>query len=258
MSILAKILTLFRGAATEAGQSIVDKNATRILDQEIRDAQADSVRAKEDLTRLMAQQKLANDKLDAKRAKKAEYEGHIGRLLEQGDEALARDVAAKVGQLEGEIADEEKALATSTAAVQKLHASIKTADRRIEGLQQQVDQVKANESVLRAQAAISARHSGQNAKLRTALDSLERVKTRQAEQSAQIDAADTLAASEGDGDLNARLAAAGVVPGQISADAVLARYRKTEVVQHPRAQLDAPQNESAPLPAASETDKVRT
>lgn len=256
MSILAKILTLFRGAATEAGQAIVDNHATRILDQEIRDAQADSVRAKEDLTRLMAQQKLAGDKLDAKRAKKAEYEGHIGRLLEQGDETLARDVAAKVGQLEGEIADEEKALARATAAVQKLHASIKSADRRIEGLQQQVDQVKANESVLRAQAAISARHSGQNAKLRTALDSLERVKTRQAEQSAQIDAADALAAGEGDGDLNARLAAAGVVPGQVSADTVLARFRTTSVVQHPREQLDAPKNDAAALPAASERSKV--
>jgi phage shock protein A len=257
MSILAKILTLFRGAATDAGQAIVDRNATRILDQEIRDAQADSLRAKEDLTRLMAQQKLAADKLDAKRAKKAEYEGHIGRLLEQGDEALARDVAAKVGQLEGEIAAEEKALTATAAAVQKLHASIKAADRRIEGLQQQVDQVKANESVLRAQAAISARHSGQNAKLRTALDSLERVKTRQAEQSAQIEAADALAASEGDGDLHARLAAAGVVAGQVSADAVLARYRKTEVVQHPRAQLDAPADQGVPLPAAGETSKVR-
>lgn len=256
MSILEKILTLFRGAATEAGQAVVDRNATRILDQEIRDAQSDSLRAKEDLTKLMAQQKLASDKLEAKRTKKAEYESHIGRLLGQGDQALARDVAAKVAQLEGEIAAEEKALAATKAAVDKLHGSIKTADRRIESLQQQVDQVKANESVLRAQSAISARHSGQNAKLRTALDSLERVKTQQAERAAQIEAADALALSEGDGDLEARLAAAGVAPGQVSADAVLARYQKTEVVQHPREQLGAPQDEGSPLPAAHERAKV--
>lgn len=256
MSILEKILTLFRGAATEAGQAVVDRNATRILDQEIRDAQGDSLRAKEDLTRMMAQQKLASDKLDAKRAKKAEYESHIGRLLGQGDQALARDVAAKVAQLEGEIAAEEKTLTTTKAAVDKLHGSIKTADRRIDSLQQQVDQVKANESVLRAQSAISARHSGQNAKLRTALDSLERVKTQQAERAAQIEAADALALSDGDGDLEARLAAAGVTPGQVSADAVLARYQKTEVVQHPREQLEAPQGEGSPLPAAHERAKV--
>jgi phage shock protein A len=256
MSILAKILTLFRGTATEAGQAIVDRNATRILDQEIRDAQTDSLRAKEDLTKMMAQQKLAADKLDAKRAKKAEYESHIGRLLGQGDQTLARDVAGKVAQLEGEIAAEEKSQGSVVAAVQKLHASIKTADRRIESLQQQVDQVKANESVLRAQSAISARGSGQNAKLRTALDSLDRVKTRQAEQAAQIEAADTLALSDGDGDLEQRLAAAGVVSGQVSADAVLARFQTTTVTQVPREQLDAPKAAASPLPEAAERNKV--
>jgi phage shock protein A len=256
MSILEKILTLFRGTATEAGQAIVDKNATRILDQEIRDAQADSLRAKEDLTKMMAQQKLAADKLDAKRAKKAEYESHIGRLLTQGDQTLARDVAGKVAQLEGEIVAEEKSQGSVVAAVQKLHASIKTADRRIESLQQQVDQVKANESVLRAQSSISARHSGQNAKLRTALDSLDRVKTRQAEQAAQIEAAEALALTDGDGDLEQRLAAAGVVPGQVSADTVLARYQKTTVTQVPPEQLDAPKSEASPLPQAAEQSKV--
>lgn len=256
MSILAKILTLFRGTATEAGQAIIDKNATRILDQEIRDAQADSLRAKEDLTKLMAQQKLASDKLDAKRAKKTDYESHIGRLLGQGDQSLAHDVAGKVAQLEGEIAMEEKSLTTNVAAVEKLHGSIKTADRRIESLQQQVDQVKANESVLRAQASIAATSSGQNTKLRTALDSLERVKTRQAEQGAQIEAANALALTDGDGDLEARLAAAGVVAGQVSADSVLARYQKIDVVQQPREQLDAPKTETVAAPAATERSKV--
>lgn len=257
MSILAKILTLFRGVATEAGQTVVDKNATRILDQEIRDAQTASVHAKEDLTKMMAQQKLAADRLEAKRAKKAEYENHIGRLLGQGDQALARDVAGKVAQLEGEIASEEKSQGGVVTAVQKLHASIKTADRRIESLQQQVDQVKANESVLRAQSAISARHSGQNAKLRTALDSLDRVKTRQLEQSAQIEAAETLALSDGDGDLEQRLAAAGVVPGQVSADAVLARYQTTTVTQVPREQLEAQKAEAVSQAQTTEQVKVQ-
>jgi phage shock protein A len=240
MSILSKILTLFRGAATEAGQSIVDKNAVRILDQEIRDAQTDSVRAKDELARLMAQQKLASDKLQAKLAKKTEYEGHIARLVAANDENLARDVASKVAQLESELAGEQKDYTTLAAAIEKMHAAIKTADRRIAGLQQQVDQVKVNESVLRSQSAIAARHSGQNAKLRTALDSLERVKAKQLEQSAQIDAADALAKSEGDGDLEARLAKAGLVAGGVSADDVLARFTKVTVTQAAPAQLASP------------------
>jgi len=240
MSILEKILTLFRGAATEAGQSIVDKNAVRILDQEIRDAQNESVRAKDELARLMAQQKLAGDKLAAKQAKKSEYEAHISRLLAGNDQNLARDVATKVAQLESELAGEQKDYDSLAAAVDKMHGAIKTADRRITGLQQQVDQVKVNESVLRSQSVIAARHSGQNAKLRTALDSLDRVKAQQAERSAQIDAADMLAKSDGDGELEARLAQAGLVAGSVTADDVLARYQKvTATVQAP-AQLGAP------------------
>ena len=257
MSILEKILTLFRGAANEAGQAIVDNNATRILDQEIRDAQSASVRAKEELTRMMAQQKIASDKLDAKRAKKSEYESHIGRLLGQGDQDLAREVAAKVASLEGEISGEETSLASLEGTVTKLHGSIKTADKRIQSLQQQVDQVKANESVLRAQSAIAARNSGQNTKLRTALDSLEQVKTRQTEAAAQIEAANALSDSEGDGDLQRRLAAAGVVQGQVSADDVLARFQKTTVTQVPPTQLDAPDASPAALPQA-ERSQVRS
>jgi len=137
MSILEKILTLFRGAATEAGQSIVDKNAVRILDQEIRDAQNESVRAKDELARLMAQQKLAGDKLQAKQDKKAEYEGHIARLLAANDQNLAREVAAKVAQLESELAGEHKDYDNLAAAVEKMHAAIKAADRRITGLRRE-------------------------------------------------------------------------------------------------------------------------
>src|SRR5689334_15651694 len=124
MSILEKILTLFRGAATEAGQSIVDKNAVRILDQEIRDAQNESVRAKDELARLMAQQKLASDKLAAKQDKKTEYEGHIQRLLASGDQNLARDVATKVAQLESEIGEEQKTTTMLAASIEKMHAAI--------------------------------------------------------------------------------------------------------------------------------------
>lgn len=254
MSILSKILTLFRGAATEAGQSIVDQNAVRILDQEIRDAQNESVRAKDELARMMAQQKLSADKLQAKQDKKAEYERHIQGLLAKGDQNLAREVATKVAQLESEITSEQKDGTSLSASVDKMRDALRTADRRITGLQQQVDQVKVNESVLRAQSAIAARHSGQNAKMSTALDSLERIKTRQAEQTAQIEAADQLAASEGDGDLEARLAQAGMLPGSVNADDVLARFQTVTATRQEPAQLSPPAGASTaatPSPAAN-------
>ena len=45
-------------------------------------------------------------------------------------------------------------------------------------LKHQVDTVRATENVQRAQAAVAQRHSGSNSKLRTAMDSLERIKEK--------------------------------------------------------------------------------
>jgi len=49
-----------------------------------------------------------------------------------------------------------------------------------------------------------------------------------------------LAKSDGDGDLEARLAKAGLIGGSVSADDVLARYQKVTATVEPPAQLGAP------------------
>ena len=72
MSLLQKILTLFRGTAHEAGQAVVDANALKILDQEIRDAGNELVRSKEELTKVMAQRQLLAGKSQDRVGKKGE------------------------------------------------------------------------------------------------------------------------------------------------------------------------------------------
>ena len=54
MSIFSKIMTAVRGGATEAGQAIVDANAIRIFEQEIRDSENAIEKGKRDLTGVMA------------------------------------------------------------------------------------------------------------------------------------------------------------------------------------------------------------
>lgn len=101
--------------------------------------------------------------------------------------------------------------------------------------------MRATESVQRAQATIAARHSGGNAKMRTALDSLERIKQRQAETGARIEAAEQLQSEQGDDGLKRRL-----FGENAGAEAVLARYRK------PQAALPAPESVPLALPAAAD------
>lgn len=225
MNILQKILTLFRGTATEAGQAIVDKNAIRILDQEIRDSQNALLKSRDDLTKIMAQRNLAEKKVVDKQAKANEYEGYIEGALTKGDETLARDVAVKLAPIESEIATDRKMIVSYDDSIRALQGAIRGAEGNLARLKQQVDTVRVTESVQRAQSAISARHSGTNSKMRNALDSLERVKERQLEQAARLDAAHQLATSEGDSDLRARLQQAGLVEGASNADKILDRFR---------------------------------
>lgn len=227
MSILQKLLTLIRGGATEAGQAVVDRNAIRILDQEIRDAESQLLQSRDDLAKIMAQRSLADRKLGDKARKAGEYEGYIRGALAKGDEGLARDVAAKLAPLEGEIADDRKVVASYDDSIRTLHATIRKTESNLARLKQQVDTVKVNDKVQRAQSAIAARHSGANSKMRTALDSLDRIQQRQLETAARLDAAHQLASSDGDEDLRKRLAGAGLLEGESNADDVLARFRSS-------------------------------
>ena len=83
----------------------------------------------------------------------------------------------------------------------------------------------------RAQGAVAARHSGANGKVSTALDSLERIQARQAERGARMTAAQQLENESGDGDLNARLANAGLLGSSSSVDNILERFREKPAQQ---------------------------
>lgn len=228
MGILNKIFTALKGHATEAGQAVVDANALTILDQEIRDADNELRKSKDNLAAIMAKQKVAEDKLRDKRAKLAEYGGYIEQAMSKGDEALAREVATKFADLESEVATEQDVVDQYANSVSSLRRTIAQTETHLKQMKTKVDTVKAKEHVLRASAAVAAAHSGTNSKMRSALDSFERLQAGQAERMARIDAANQMAKEADGGDLEAKLRAAGLKSGGASADDVMARFRKTQ------------------------------
>ena len=225
MGIWSKVVTAVRGGVSEAGEAIVDEQALRILDQEIRDADNELAKSKSALAGLIAKRKLAQKKVDSVQTSMSEYEGYAMKALDQGDETLATEVAQKIADLEGRLTDEEamaKAYGDSEAQLRK---SVSTAEANLKRLKHQVDTVKATESVQRAQASVAARFSGADSSMRSAVDSLERLKEKQAERAARFEAASELAESTEDESLDSRLKAAGIVSSKSSGDDVLARLR---------------------------------
>jgi phage shock protein A len=136
---------------------------------------------------------------------------------------LARQVAQRIADHEQDIALKEPQIGDMRAAEDQLHQAVTATDRRIETLRREVEVVKVNESVQKAQAAVSARGAGAGAALGSAADSLARIKERQAIRGEKIKAAGELEDRRTGADLDEKLRLAGILPGQSSADDILAR-----------------------------------
>ena len=225
MNIWAKMMTALRGGINEAGEAVVDSQALRILDQEVRDASEELKQSKDSLAAIMARQKLAEEKTSQLKKSIEEHEGYAIKALEKGDEALAKEVAQKIADSENQLTTEQESAQNFKASADKLRLAIQQTERNIKRLKQQVDTVKATESVQRAQLAVAERHSGSHSKLRTAMDSLERIKEKQALKDAQMAAASELAESSADDSLQTKLQQAGIASSGESADDVLARLK---------------------------------
>ena len=226
MNVWSKMLTALRGGANEVGEAVVDGQALRILDQEIRDADVELRKSKEALAEIMAKHKLASDKVSKSATSIAEYEQYALKALEAGNETLAKEVAEKIANLEIEQAGEREQAEGFAASVAQLRKAVTQAEGNIKRLKQQVDTVKATESVQKAQMAVAQRYGGSQAKLQTAVESLERIKQKQAERAAKMEASAELAATSApDDSLEAKLRAAGIKADNASADSVLARLK---------------------------------
>lgn len=222
MSVWRKLVTAVKGGATEAAQSVADSQAIRILEQEIREAKDELRKSDHARTQILAKCKLAQQKVDSLQASIEQYEAHARKAVDT-DRQLALDCAQKVGDLRAEQDGEQKYLDQFKQSEKQLATNISQAKSNLKRLEQQVDMVKATESVQKAQVAVSSRHLGANSKMKTATESLSRIQDKQNLRNAELQAAEELATEESSDDLSKRLAEAGIAGGNASADDELSR-----------------------------------
>ena len=228
MSIFSKIITALRGGATEAGQAIVDTQAIRILDQELRDSKAALKDAKTNLTTIMAEEMALDRKVKDLNAKIKEHEGYAIQAIDKNDEELALDIANKIADFEHELTIQQGILDGYGSKITGLKKMIRQTERNIQAMDREISVVKTTEKVQEANELAAAKFSGSNSALNKATDSLERIKERQQKREDQSAAAVELEAEEGEGDLQARLKKAGIVDSDSSASSVLDRLKKQQ------------------------------
>ncbi|MGL5102300.1 MAG: PspA/IM30 family protein [Plesiomonas sp.] len=210
MSIWKKLFTAVKGGVNETAESIADSQALRILDQEIREAKDELRQSDNALITIVAKRKLAEQKVQTLEQSIDEYEQHALTAMEKGEETLALECAERVSKLRSEQESEQQYLDQFGTSETTLRTNITQAKEKLRQLEQQVDMVKATETVQKAQASVSARNVGANSKMRTAVESLDRIKQKQAEQQAKLEAASEQHAQESGDALQAKLKQAGI------------------------------------------------
>lgn len=253
MSVFTKLITLFRGTAHEAGAAVVDANALKILDQEIRDADNALGRARDDLATLVARRRMIEKELLNLSDQASRYESSARAALSKGDEALAMEVAQRISELETDVTAKTPQLAEMKTAEERMHKTIATTQQRVETLRREIDVVKVNDSVQKAQAAVASQGAGASARLGSAADSLKRIKERQMIADEKFKAAGELEDRRTGADLDAKLQAAGILPGHSSASDVLARLKAP--AGEPMPMLEAPHLRIEAQPVAVERDE---
>ena len=226
MSIFRKLLTAVRGGATEVGESIVDSQAIRILEQELRDSKKALNDAKTGLTSIMAEKMGVDRKVKDLTAKISEHETYATQAMDKGDEGLALDVANKIAEFEHELTIQQGILDGYETKVSSLKKMITQSERNIQAMDREVSVVKTTAKVQKANDLASAKFSGSNSSLRSATDSLERIKARQQKREDQASAAMDLESETSGDDLQARLKNAGIVDSASSGSSVLDRLKK--------------------------------
>ncbi|MGQ8364414.1 PspA/IM30 family protein [Glaciecola sp. 1036] len=222
MNIFSKLFSALKGGANEMGEAVVDANAIRIFEQEIREAKADLAKAKESEISLVASKKQNEAKITQLEKQIEEYESHASAALEKGDEALALETAGHIAKLESDKATTMESVSQFSSHCDKIRAQIVKTENQIKEMESQLSQVKATDSVHKAQQSIHSNLNSGSSSVASAKESLERIKEKQADFEAKQAAAEELETASS---LDQKLKEAGIKTSGKSAEDVLAAIK---------------------------------
>lgn len=225
MGILNKIFTAVRGGATEAGQAVVDSQAIRILEQEMRDSRKQLDNAKTNLTKVIAEEMAVERTVKKLKDSIEEHNAYAIQAMEKNNETLALEVATKIAELTNELESQESLHANYSENVSRLKQTIKKTEANISAMAREVNIVKTTESVHKASQAVASKFSGADSSMINASESLKRIKDRQQKREDQIAAANELYGESQGSDLQSKLKAAGIVGADASASAILDKLK---------------------------------
>ncbi|MFT7560949.1 MAG: phage shock protein A [Flavobacteriales bacterium] len=224
-SILRDMVTALRGGVNEVGETIVDSQAMRIADQEIRDAKDAIAKARSALTKLKSREISLKKEISIIDDDIGSYTASAREAITAGNEALALKVAEKIGDLREKkdgIASQHTVLSRE---VDKILQVIQSREQKIKENEIELEKARSIEELNKINSAISSSMPGTSNTSKRVERALNRVKERNKDFANNEEAGQWLADAETGGDLDKELAAAGIGSKKSSASSILDEFR---------------------------------
>ncbi|MEM8541411.1 MAG: PspA/IM30 family protein [Pseudomonadota bacterium] len=175
--MFAMIRTLVTGANARAEENLRDHFAVDLLEQKIRESDAALSAAKQTLAALIMRQRNEQRQLDGIIGQIADLEARTKKALKAGEDALARDAAAAIAELENEKEIRSQTVQQLTSKVDRMRLTLDKTNRRIIDLKQGMVQARAIDAESKAQRSIN-KTIGKNTSMREAEDLLNTIMNR--------------------------------------------------------------------------------
>ncbi|MCU7935458.1 MAG: PspA/IM30 family protein [Candidatus Thiodiazotropha sp. (ex Dulcina madagascariensis)] len=210
MSILKDIFTAIRGGASEAGEAIVDANAIRILEQEVRDAETAIAKAKQSLNRLKSAEIKLKREINSLNTDYDDYEAKAIEALNIGKEALAEEVAGRLEDIAAERDEKSSEHSALESEVNGINKLIRSREKIIQKNKRELEKVKTIKEVQKATTSISDNVAATSSSQHRVTKALDRVKAKQQNWRDNMEAGEWMETQEQGDDLDARLKKSGV------------------------------------------------
>jgi len=227
MSILRDMFTALKGGVSEAGEAVVDSQAIRIFEQNIREADAAIKEASRSLTTLKGKEIQLKRKLDETIEDIGDWEAKAITALDSGREDLATKAAERIAEMTTEhdsLKDEHDALRKE---VLELNGLIQQRKRTLEKTRNELERVKTTDQIQKATSKISTNFAATNSKTSRVQESLDRIRKKQQAHKDNMKAGEWMEEKNETDSLDKEFSEAGIGGNaSLAADDILARLKK--------------------------------
>ena len=203
MGILSRMKTVLKSNVNAALDSVEDTE--KMLNQTVTDMQEQLVKAKQQVAVSIADEKRLERQYKENQTQVESWMEKARLAVQKGNDELAKAALERKTEYEGLASEYKSQWESQSASVEKLKASLRELERKIDEARRQKDLLIARNKRAKAQKQIHQTMSGMSTNA-GAFDTFERMKTKVDEEEARAEAAEEMADVSGDASLDKQFA----------------------------------------------------